>query len=101
MGSLVFYIQRKGICCYNDMKDNFKIILRSLEIHLSIIHPSSSKMTVVAIENVYLTTTTFFLNGVHIVLHFFKVIFIVLGANINACFLKLKKYHRELQLPFL
>ncbi len=72
VGSLVFRIQHKGICCCNDMKDNFKTILGYLETHLFGIHLSYSKMIVVAIGNMYITTTTFFLKGVHIVLRFFQ-----------------------------
>ncbi len=72
MASLVFCIQHKGICYCSDMKHNFKTTLGYLETHLSVIHPSSSKTIVVAIGNMYLTTTTFFLKGVHIVLCFFQ-----------------------------
>jgi transcriptional/translational regulatory protein YebC/TACO1 len=37
MGSLVFCIQHKGICCCSNMKDNFKTTLGYVETHLSLI----------------------------------------------------------------
>jgi hypothetical protein len=86
MGSLVFCTQHKGIYYCNNMSDSLTTILGYLETHLSIIHPSSSKMTMTTIANMYLTTTLF-LRGVHIVLFLFKVIFIFFGVNIDACFL--------------
>jgi hypothetical protein len=72
MGSLIFYTQHKGICFCSEVKDNFKSIIGYLEIHLSVIHPSSNKMIMVAIGNIYLMTSTFFFKGVHIVLRFFS-----------------------------
>lgn len=91
MGSFVFYTQYKGICRYNNMKDNFKITFGYLEIHLSIIHPLSSKMIAVAIGNMYLTTTTFFLKGVHIVLRFFQSDFHFFGCKHRCMFPKIEK----------
>jgi hypothetical protein len=91
MGSLVFHIQHKGICCYNDMKDNFKITFGYLAIHLSIIHPLSNKMIMVAIGNMYLTTTTFFLKGVHIVLRFFQSVFHLFWCKHRCMYPKIEK----------
>lgn len=86
MGSLVFCIEHKGICYCNNMSDSLKTIIGYLETHLSTIHPSSSKITMAIIKNMYLTITLFF-KGVHMVLFFFKVIFIFFCVNTNACFL--------------
>jgi hypothetical protein len=71
MGSLIFCTQHKGICYCNNMSDSFKTILGYLETHLSTNYPSSSKMTMATIRNMYLTTTLF-LKGVHIVCFFSK-----------------------------
>jgi len=49
----------KGICCCSDRRDNFKTIFSYLEIHLFVIHPPSSKMTMGAIGNMYLTQQHF------------------------------------------
>ncbi len=86
MGSLVFCTQHKGIYYCNNMSDSFKTIIGYLETHLSAIHPSSNKLIMATIGNMYLTTTLF-LKGVCIVLFSFTVIFIFFGVNTNACFL--------------
>jgi hypothetical protein len=91
MGSLVFYTQHKGICFCSNMKNNFKTTLGYLEIHLSIIHPSSNKMTTITIGNMYLIATTFFFKGVHMVLRFFQSDFHLFWCKHRCMFSKFEK----------
>jgi hypothetical protein len=65
-------LNTQEICCCSDRRERLKTTLGYLETHLSAIHPPSSKMTVAATGNTYLSAATLFLKGVQIVLLFLQ-----------------------------